>query len=305
MTTKIIKDNFGFNDNLSIQAISPYEEMVAKANHIPTFHGKLFEKDEYGNLIFKNSNTVVLGGSITALEKLAGTQAAYRTPTFNSIMNYHPMGHPQTAEEDWADEPNSFLSLFGVGTGGAPDTFGMVYSPDFKQTNITDIIPFRVSSTNSLDVPGILPGQDNLLERKKYTARMQSGNNYYWYLKRFEKAVEIRSLWKNAPDLNKDGTEILSDADVTNGPDGTGIESFAECTIRIDPNDIRPYFEASGNIDMARFNTIGLFTGREHVVTDDYSDFTNIRLFSVVTFDNESVKIAKETTYVYRIYSSL
>ena len=115
----------------------------------------------------------------------------------------------------------------------------------------------------------------------------------------------MRSLWKNAPDLTKDGTEILSDADVSNGPDGTGIESFAECTIRIDPNDIRPYFEAAGNIDMARYNSIALFTGRVHEVSDDYVDYTNVRLFSVVNFDNESVKIPSEKTYIYRIYSSL
>ena len=302
---KIIRDKIGIGNRDSIMAITPKEAIIAKKNHIPTFRGMLYEKDELGNLIFKNSNTVVLGGSITALEKLTGVQANYRTPTFNSIMNYHPNGDPQTAEEDWADEPTSFLSLFAVGTGGASDTFGLIYAPDFKQTNISGIIPFRVSNTPSLDVIGILPGEDNKAERLKYTARMQSGQNYYWYLKKFEKPVEVRSLWKNAPALTKDGTEILSDSDVSSGPDGTGIESFAECTIRIDPDDIRPYFEANGNIEMARFNTFALFTGKEHKVSDDYSDFTNIRLFSVVTFDNESVKIAKETTYVYRIYSSL
>ena len=304
---KYIRDRFGLGDQLKrgIQAIGAEEQKICKRNHIPTFRGVLYEKDELGNLIFKNSNTVVLGGSITALEKLCGVEAAYRTPTFNSLMNYHPMGDPQTPEEDWADEPNSFLSLFAVGTGGAPDSFGIVYAPDFKQTNISSIIPFRVNTSPTLDAPGLLPGEDNKLERAKYTARMQDGSNYYWYLKKFEKPVEIRSLWKNAPDLTKDGTEILSDADVSSGPDGTGIESFAECTIRIDPDDIRPYFEANGNIDMARFNTLALFTGREHVITDEYSDYTNIRLFSVVNFDNESVKIAKETTYVYRIYSSL
>lgn len=302
---KIIRDSIGFGSKDSIMAISPEEAIIAKKNHIPTYRGILYERDELGNLIFKNSNTVVLGGSITALEKLTGVQATYRTPTFNSIMNYHPMGDPQSAEEDWADEPTSFLSLFAVGTGGAADTFGLVYSPDFKQTNISNIIPFRVNTTPSLDVPGILPGEDNKLERLKYTGRMKSGQNYFWYLKKFEKPVEVRSLWKNAPDLTKDGTEIISDADVSNGPDGTGIESFAECTIRIDPNDIRPYFEANGNIEMARYNTIALFTGKEHKVSDDYTDYTNVRLFSVVTFDNESVKIAKETTYVYRIYSSL
>lgn len=301
---KQINDRFGLGE--AIQAITPAEEMIAKKNHIPTFKGKLFEQDDFGNLIFKRSNTVVLGGSITALEKLTGQQAAYRTPTFNTLMNYHPInGTPQTPEQDWSDEPNSFLSLFAVGTGGAPDTFGIIHAPDFKQTNISGIVPFRVNTNPTLDAPGILPGQDNLLERKKYTARMKDGSNYYWYLKQFEKPVVVRSLWKNAPDLTKDGTEILSDADVSNGPDGTGIESFAECTIRIDPNDIRPYFEAAGNIDMARYNSIALFTGRVHEVSDDYVDYTNVRLFSVVNFDNESVKIPSEKTYIYRIYSSL
>ena len=239
----IIKDNLVFDDNLRQSSIGDIYSSR------PSIRGELYEKDENGELIFKRSNTVVLGGSITALEKLGGVQATYRTPTFNTIMNYHPMGDPQTPEEDWADEPTSFLALYAVGIGGASDTFGLVYSPDFKQTNISEIIPFRVNSTNSLDVPGILPGVDNKLERQKYTARMRVGDNYYWYLKKFEKPVTIRSLWKNAPDLSKDGTEITSDADVTNGPDGTGIETFIECTIRIDPKDIIPYFEANGNIE--------------------------------------------------------
>lgn len=303
--SNIIKDTFSIGDLNSIMPITKEEEHIARRHHIPVYKGKLFEKDELGNLVFKNSNTVVLGGSITALEKLTGQQAAYRTKTFNSEKNYHPLGEEQTPEEDWADEPTSFLCLFGVGTGGASDTFGIVNAPDFKQHIISNMIPFRVNTTDSLDAAGLLPGEDNKEERKKYTGLIKEGSNYCWYLKKFEKDVVVRSLWKNAPDLTKDGTEILSDADVSGGPDGTGIESFAECTIRIDPNDIRPYFEAAGNIDMARYNSIGLFTGKEHVLGDDKLGYTNVRLFSVVNMDNESVKIPKETIYVYRIYSSL
>lgn len=52
---KQINDRFGLGE--AIQAITPAEEMIAKKNHIPTFKGKLFERDDFGNLIFKRSNT--------------------------------------------------------------------------------------------------------------------------------------------------------------------------------------------------------------------------------------------------------
>ena len=67
---KIFYDSLSLND---VMPITPQEEKICKRNHIPVLRGKLFEKDEFGNLIFKNSNTVVLGGAILALEKLCGT----------------------------------------------------------------------------------------------------------------------------------------------------------------------------------------------------------------------------------------
>ena len=71
---------------------------------------------------------------------------------------------------------------------------------------------------------------------------------------------------------------------------------------------------------MARYNTIGLFTGIKMNVgtgsgnaadnrgTDAeyaYNDYVDVRLFSVVNFDNVSVKIPTETTYLYRVYAAV
>ena len=42
-----------------------------------------------------------------------------------------------------------------------------------------------------------------------------------------------------------------------------------------------------------------------HLSADNYREAYNTRLFSVVNFENDSLKQKKEITYVYRVYSSL
>lgn len=306
----IIRDSIGMQDG--IMAISPVEEAICKANHIPTMKGKLYEVDDFGNLMFKKSNTVVLGGSINALEKIFGKFAAYRPKSLNMTKSlFPPTSLVPTYDEAYEKtlESTSQICLFGVGTGGCAMDISNVYTPDFKATNVPGMIPFRVSPTNSLDVAGVLPGADNKTERDRYHFRLpittETSNMYGWYLKEFQSAPTIHSLWKNAPDLTKDGTEILSDQDVATGPEGVGIESFGEIVIRLDPNDIKPYFDAIGSVETPRYNTIGLFTGSKMKLTDDYSEFYNVRLFSTVNFENVSVRLARDTTYVYRVYSSI
>ena len=329
---KIISDSLSMSD---IMPITPREEKICKRNHIPVLHGKLFEKDEFGNLIFKHSNTVVLGGSINALEKLTGVFASYRPQSRNmAMMNKLCFTRPaDTNGVNYDDayeksiDSTSRICLFGVGHGGAGDTFDQVYAPDFKQTSISDWLPFRISANPTLNVAGLLYGTDNAAERAKYHFMIldtsQPIYKYQWYLKEFESDPEVKSMWKNAPDLTKDGTEIVSDSDVSSGPSGVGIESFAEFVIHIDPEDIRPFFENNGALSKARYNSIGLFTASlmtpnytsgvnlasgdstGHLSADNYREAFNTRLFSVVNFENDSLKQKKEITYVYRIYSSL
>lgn len=280
----IIKDTLPVGVNI----ITKEQEAEYRKRNIPVFKGRLFEVDDYGNAIFKAENTVVLGGAITALEHLFGVNANFIPADLNTIYGLNT--------DVRADRFASYITLFGVGTGGSAIDFGNVYDPKFTQREIIDFVPFRLADTDTLEGP----------DAEKYFFRRQISNTptkYAWYLKEFEKPVEIKSQWKDAPEPDADGTEIIDEVydDTTN----IGIESIGECLIKITPEDIRPYFEFNGNIEMARYNSVGLFIGKKVQISANYYDYVNVRLFSVVNLENDSVKRRKEVTYLYRVYAAV
>lgn len=320
-----IKDKLGLQDRGFVE-VSDQVAVEMKRRHIPTFRGVLYEKDEFGNLLFVKENTVVLGGSINALEKLFGVFAEYRpsslTTMYRSSLTF-PSDLASTYNDSWERDHDHecHISLFGVGTGGCALDISAVYKPDFKQNTLNtddsveegqtgNWIPLRVSPQKSLDSPGVLPGTDNAVERAKYHFRLplstETGTMYGWYLKEFESEPTIKSLWKNAPDLSKDGTEITSDSDLATGPDGVGIESFGEVVIHISADDVRDYFVSTGSTEVPRFNSLGLFSGvKREAVDGEYAEYYNVRLVSVVNFENVAKRLKTDSTYVYRIYSAL
>ena len=202
-----------------------------------------------------------------------------------------------------------------------------MYAPDFRQSSLNGWLPFRISAEPTLDVADILYGGENSAERAKYHFLLKDDTQpvykYQWYLKEFESDTELKSLWKNAPDLTKDGTEILSDSDVVNGPAGVGIECLAEFVLNISVDDIYPFFHNAATTSTARFNTLGLFSAclmqpnyelaqnlsdghnTTHLSADGYREAYNTRLFSVVNFDNVSLREQTQVTYLYRVYASL
>lgn len=323
-TNHLIRDRLSFSDDF--KTIPAEVAHMRQKEHIPTARGVLYERDDFGNLLFIGENTVTLGGSINALEKLSGVFAQYRpkslTTLYRSQLTF-PSDLASSYNESWEKDHDSecHVALFGVGTGGCALDISAVYKPDFKQFTLNtddtvedgqtgNWIPFRVSPQSSLDTPGILPGSDNKVERDKLHFRLplttETGTMYGWYLKEFESEPVIKSLWKNAPDLSKDGTEITSDSDLTNGPDGVGIETFMEFILHISPDDVRDYFVSTGSTEVPRFNSIGLFTGLKRTNVDgEYAEYYNVRLFSVINLENVAKRLKTDSTYVYRVYSSL
>ena len=288
LKAKLIKDTLPM-----AMSITSMEEMEARKHGIPVFKGVLYklEKDDYGNDIFNkvNENVVVIGGAITALEYLFGNTPTFKPTTLNSIHNVN--NSVQYNERDCT------IKCWGVGTGGSGLDFGNPLDPDFKQREIHDMIPFRVSDTTVLDDPNAY----------KYFFRKQISEapnmQYGWYLKEFENTVVPISRWKDAPDITSDGTEIT--AEVYNSASNNAIMCYGEAIIKFLPSDVKSYFEWSGNLEMARFNSIGLFTGVKKLIDVDYYDYVGVRLFSVVNMDNVSVKMDTESTYMYRIYAAV
>lgn len=269
------------------EAITPYEVAVCKQAGIPCFRGILYEQmnDDFGRPILKevSHNTVVLGGAILALEHLCNATATFKPATLNTIYSINQAVTGSNA--------SSFISLFGVGTDGSGLEFNSVNATNIKAREVPAFIPLRSTAS--------LTGTD---AAKYFLKKLNADNTTYsYYLKEFDSTPTIKSLWKDAADTDADGTEITQE--VYNSARTEGIESFAEFSIKLNVNDVREYFIANGNADMARYNTLGLFTGQKVEITTGVFDYVNVRLFSYTNFDNKPVKDKTEASYLYRVFS--
>ena len=270
-----------------LSAIGPDEVRIARKNNIPLFKGIMYElnDDGFGNPLFKKvgENTIVMGGAVLALEHLCNATATFKPATLNSIYSIN--------QGISGDNMLSYISCFGVGIGGSALDFGNVEDTDIKARNVPSLIPMRYGET--------LTGTDS---DKYFLKKLNNdGITYSWYLKEFGAATTIKSLWKDAAEEDTDGTEILTE--IYNSVRTEGIESFAEFTINLNVNDVREYFSAIADLDMARYNSLGLFTGQKVDIGGGVYDYVNVRLFSYLNFDNKSVKDKTEAEYRYRVYS--
>lgn len=281
MSSQLIKDSLPL-----IEQVGPMTAAIAKKHGIPLFKGVLYENliDDFGHPVLRkvNENTVVLGGAILALEHLCNVNASWKPSTLNSIYNIN--------SSVAGSNESSFISLFGVGTGGSALTFGNVYTPDVKQRDVTSLIPLRTGAS--------ITGTD---ANKYFLKKDNGGGTFNWYLKEFESTPTIKSLWKDSAVSGTDGTEILED--IYNSERTESVESLAEFSLKLNTSDVREYFESIGELNLARYNSIGLFTGQKVLISTGYYDYVNVRLFSTVNFNNRSVSLASESSYTYRIYS--
>lgn len=275
MTPIRIKDQMVTNDDLIItNKIKRNVECAAP-------HGRLFQilDVQNGRRVVREiaCNTVVIGGAILALENITGATATWKPSTLNAIYNVNttPVGTPK-------------LAMFGIGVGGSNLDFGSVISPDIKQQDILSPIPIRYGAN--------LTGEDY----EKYFMKVPNsdGISNSWYLKQFTGTPVIKSCWKNAISSDEDGTEILTD--IHNSENTEGIETFTEIQIDMNTLDGREYFEATGAMANARYNTIGFYTGSPNAEGTEYGD---VRLYSVVSFNNRDLSIPSKSTFLYRIYS--
>lgn len=278
MGREIIRDHFVLCGNEVIERNSRLKSAKAQGK---MFHGELYEKthDGYGNPILKyvESNTVVIGGAILALQKISGISTGFMPPSINERYAININGVPTG---------NNQICLFGCGLGGAGLDFGNVKAPDIKQVDVAGgLIPLRYGA----DLVGD--------EAPKYFFKHDNNDGTFsWLLKEFDEGTQIRTLWKNAIDSEEDGAEITTDVSDSEATDG--IESFVEYNISLNSNDVREHFEAMGNLSQARYNCFGFYSGEK--INDEYA---NVRLFSTVNFNNRDVSVKTTSSFAYRIYS--
>ena len=259
---------------------------VIKSKHSSPFvRTQVIFKDECGVVLDTYENQTVLGGAITVLEQCWGITSPLVVETLNTIMGIANTGPA-------ADPTLSTVCLFGVGTGGSGDAIGTVVDTKFYERQIVDMVPLRLVDPANLTVA----------EQEKYWFKVPQGDgrNAY-YLKKFETAPVIKVLWKDA-EGDEDGSEVEIGVHNTNRTEP--IETFVEMILKITKNDIREWFEETGQIELARFNSLAIFTGVLGTLGDASQDYKEVKMVAKLNINNEMLDSAKELNIVYRVYSS-
>jgi len=276
--TKILKDNVNNNDKIRPMRIE------SKQGNLKT---KIIGLDSLTKeVLFETENQIVLGGALFILEKVFNVNSPITVEYLNNIMG---IAAENPIEEKYPK--NTSVCLFGVGIGGCGDSSLSVVDVNFYEREIFDMVPFRVTDDE-------LNEED---KEKYWFKRKENDGRTSYFLKKFEQDPTIKVLWKDG-DEDEDGSEVSSGVHDTARTEP--IETFAEMILKITKRDVREYFEINGDIETARINSIGLFTGIKQTLSDGTEDYKQVKLFSKLNIPNEMLVNNKDMTIIYRIYTS-
>lgn len=281
-------------DRVSTPDMISFNKAVSKT--APTFRTKIIggydltERNgisELGEVLFETTNNQVLGGALFTLEKLFGVESPLTVDTLNNIMNIATTGDPVTE----IYPRDNVVCLFGVGIGGSGDSISSVYPVNFKDREIINMIPMRVTDSS-------LPSSD---AQRYWFKRLRSDGKTEYFLKSFEGTPTIKVLWRDG-EGGDDGSEVEPGVESSGRPDG--IDTFVEIILKINKLDCREYFQINGNVEQSRFNSLGLFTGVKRPLADGTMDYKQVKLFAKLNIGNEMLVTDKDLTIIYRIYTS-
>ena len=276
--TMILKDNIENNDKIKPMRIE------SKQGNLKT---KIIGLDSLTKeVLFETENQIVLGGALFILEKIFNVPSPITVDYLNNIMG---IAAENPIEEKYPK--NTAVCLFGVGIGGCGDSSLSVVDVNFYEREIFDMVPFRVTDDELND-------ED---KEKYWFKRKENDGRMSYFLKKFEQDPTIKVLWKDG-DEDEDGSEVSSGVHDTARTEP--IETFAEMILKITKRDVREYFEINGDIETARINSIGLFTGIKQTLSDGTEDYKQVKLFSKLNIPNEMLVNNKDMTIIYRIYTS-
>ena len=280
METLRLQDNMSQTDKIADSG------MVQRVKHASPYCRTMVKAvDEFGQVLFQEENQVVLGGSLFTLEKVWGVESPLQVDTLNNIMGIATEGEPVTSKKD------TFVCLFGVGYGGCGDTVKSVKDVKYYEREIFDMVPLRVTA-------GKLTSQE---EGQYFFKKKMQDSKPAYYLKKFEKTPTISVLWKDGQE-GEDGTMVEEGVHATERQEP--IETFVEMHLKITKKDVKEYFEMNGNIEEARINSIGLFTGVLVDLGGGNFDFKQVKLFSKLNIPNEALTLRKDMDIYYRVYTS-
>jgi hypothetical protein len=241
------------------------------------------------NVVRREPNEILLGGSLYALEKMFNVSASLHVDYLNNIMNIGTTGPSVT--EKYPKENG--ICLWTVGLGGCGDSRKDITAVYQQQRTLNNIIPFRVVEE---------PFAEGMEEYEKYfLMRQMDDGKYAYYGKSFAETPVINALWKDAA-KDVDGSPVV-ESDYTSTRD-TPIEAFAVCVCTIEKDDFREWFDLYDEIDEVRFNEIGLCTGVRSTVDSGRAEYKQVRQASCCHFTNDPLHMEKDMSIIYRWYSA-
>lgn len=276
------------------------------------YHTEVECTNEFGEVLFKKSNIILLGGRRFTLEKLFNiTPKDTGRLTLNKILA-DLKGQSAIAEESYDQEFTSkhgagprkeqCVCLFGVGNGGSAMEFGSLANPVAKESNLYNILPMRYVEEEH---------KDDVEETRKYYMHFvntlaDGSKRHAYYLKKFEETPTIKLVVDNGVEyspVNADNNPNYGNS--TNSYVLTDdVDAYIEIKLKISSDDIREYFDETEGIESSRINELALYFG--YPASDDtdvWVDYIGVEAFSKLTFNNEPLtEESKELNIVYRIY---
>lgn len=315
MSNLILNDSMGLTDNKPFRHKngSAHSTLWARTEVIGGYGRYTDNKgiSQLGEVIFKQSNMVPIGGVQYAMEKLFNVRGPIVTGYISSPGSEEGgrgVGSPSTTQEypEFPYSPEHCICLFGCGIGGAGENSTSAFDVDYKIRDLTTPIPFIFREEGE-----VLNDAEQTQYFGKKSEQLEDGRVMQaYYLKRFlgsdgtkaNRGVQIKHLWMDGIN-DEDGTNVAEGSEtVFNSQRTTAIESFAEINLKITKKDFKEYFEAHGMAESARINELALYAAELDVVEGD--DYKFIKLFSKLNFNTEPLSTTKDLDIIYRVYGS-
>lgn len=312
MSSYFIKDGLSISDNTFKSGLWARTEVIGGYGEV---NENPLGKSTLGEVCFRSSNIVPIGGVSYVMQKLFGVEEEQiDIPT---LYEENGIGYPNsTPATETYESPDGkktivyryghLVQLYGVGITGTAENDVTIYKPDYREKNInitkvnTDgltvtgtMVPFRYTA-ETLDTT----------ERKMYFGKKKDSKGVTgYYLKKFESEPTIKHVWKTGEDTDE---TLIASSDVwTNTAGLNAVESFTEIILKISKKDVKEWFIELEQPDRTRINTIALFDGQyvpNETNPSDTGDYRDVRLFSKLCINPEYLNLSKDLNIIYRVY---
>jgi hypothetical protein len=247
------------------------------------FDNDVIAFDNSGKPLFTNKNMVILSGALFILSKMFNLNYPILPSTINTDLG---VNGTETATGVTGIRREDIVSGFNIGIGGSTLTFGQVTPVQYRDKNVSTMIPFRFVPTAADLV---------IADQAKYALKRTEGLYYAYYIKKFESTPTLKCEFE-------DGTNVA--ANVHTLTDERIINTYVEILMKVSKDDCREYFEnLNGNISQCLINSIGLVHGYYEDIGGGILDLKGIRNITKFNTNNEALdNYEKEINIVYKVF---